>query len=354
MSIKDRIRQRVSQPSGFQFAQTEFLSFSQLDPLRKELRSQAAATELIEASALARLDAEGRVLGVEGDRLRLTRAAFGQLCHLCKLPRSWVDALARRDESLALDVVAESLSSMLQRDEDKVMVVDARTGIVHAIVDRHSYNLVSNENVLDLALSASRRVQLNRAFVDGPNLRLTIVDPTNIAEPKVGDVVRIGTDLVTDLGAETLVTARAYNERLRCLNGMTVRDRAYVQKLSARNDVEADLPDVIMRTATRGKALGPMMAESARLFLDEQGAERMTDYLSNPRHGGSSTLLSDAVAGAQAEARQDDRDEGELTLWDFVNGVTSAAKNARTLNRRVELEGMGYEVMAHFVSLENA
>lgn len=342
-----------SAPAGFQFAQPDFRTFSTLEPFRKELHAQAASTELVDATALARIDSEGRLVGI-GDELRLTRAAFGQVCHLCKLPRSWIETLARRNEALALEVVAESLETMLCRDTSKVLVTDTRTGIVHAVVDRDSYNLVTNEAVLDLALSSMKNAKLNRAFVDGASVRITIVDPLNIAEPKVGDVVRMGTDITTDIGADAIVTARTYNERLRCLNGMTVTDRALVQRLSARQDVAADLPDMLLSTVTNGKQLGPMMRESAKLYLDEHGIDRMTGYLANPQFGGNNTLLMDAVKGAQAEAVQDSRDEGELTLWDFVNGVTAAAKNARTLNRRIELEGMGYRVMTHFVGRTNS
>lgn len=351
MGLKSQLRTSPDQ-SGFQFLPPTFRTFSDLGAFREELHAQAASTELIDATALAQLDIEGRVLGVEDDALRLTRAAFGQLCHICKLPRSWIEALARRDEQLALQVVDEALASMLHRDEHKVLLVDTRSGAVHAIIDRDSYNLISNEDVLDLALSSMKKAQLNRAFVDGPSVRITIVDPQKVAEPKVGDVVRLGTDITTDIGSEHIVSARSYNERLRCLNGMTVSDRAFGQRLSARRDVQAELPDMILSTVANGTRLGPMMVESTKLYLDEKGIDRMTSYLANPANGGNDTLLRDTVLGAQAEARQDDRDDGELTLWDFVNGVTNAAKSARTLNRRIELEGMGYRVMSHFVRPE--
>lgn len=350
MSLKDRARSQAF-PKGFEFARPGFHQFGQLDEFRRELRTQAASTELIDASALSALDLDGRVLGIEDDALRLTDAAFGQLCHLTKLPRTFVEQLARRNEQLALEVVGDAVVSMLNRVEDKVMVVDTRTKTVHALVDRHSYNLVSNETVLDHALSANKHAKLNRGFVSGPNARITIVNPNITTSPKVGDVVCIGTDITTDVGAETLLTTRAYNERLSCSNGMTVRDREYVEKVSARQDVESELPDVILRSFARGQKLGPMMAESAKLYLGERAVERMVEYLTDPSVGGSHKLMQAAVKGAQFEARRDDRDEGDLTLWDFVNGVTAAAKDATTLNRRINLEGLGYQVMARFVSL---
>lgn len=351
MSLKSRLRAPASVPHGFQFAQPGFLTFSQLGEFRQELRSQAAATSLIDATDLIAVGLDGHVLGIEENKLRLTRVAFGQLCHLCALPRAYVDSLARRNESLAVEVVSEALVSMLHRNETKVMVVDNRSNVVHAIIDRDSYNLVSNETVLDLALSASPHASLSRGFVDGPNVRITVTDPNDTTEPQVGDIVRIGTDLTTHLGEESFLKASAYNERLRCMNGMTVRDRAYVETLGARRDVASELPEVLLRTVRRGKLVGPLMKRSAQIFLDEKGIDAMIDELSDPSKGGSTSLLKEVTEGAVSEARHDDREDCELSVWDFVNGLTSAAKNARTLNRRIVLEGKGYQVMAKFVGI---
>lgn len=353
MGLKDRVRESMAVPVGFQFARPEFRAFANVQTFRQALHDQEAATELIDADAFARMDVDGRVLGIEEDALRLTKAAFGQLCHLCRLPVSYVESLSCRDEALAMDVVAEALRSMLHRDERKVMVVDTRTKVVHAFIDRESYDVLPNETILDLAMSAGRDIEMTRGFLDGPNVRVTVVDRTNIVAPKLGDVVRMGTDLTTNLGAENLIAVHAYNERLKCANGMVVRERGSSERVSARHDVAAELPDVMVRSINQGALVGPLMQKSANTVLDEAGIGRMTTYLSDPKTGGNRRLVAEVVASAQREARDDQRDENELTVWDFVNGVTEAARNSRTLNRRVDLEGMGYKVMAEFVGWES-
>lgn len=329
------------------FAPTHLREFAHEDVFRKALHDQSASTELVDAEPIREMTAEGVVSHPSGN-FRLTKVAFGQLCHLCKLPVSYVEALARRDEALALRVVSEALMSMLCRAEGKVLVVDTRENHVQAIVDRESYNLVSNETVLDLALSAGDDVQLNRAFLEGPNARITVVDHTRIVRPQVGDVVRAGTDLTTHTGSENIVIAQTYTERLKCKNGLVAREKGFTERISARTDVCDVLPDVILRAIGRSEQLGPLMMRSATTLLDEKGIDRMTDYLQNPKMGGSHSLLVQAVAGAQREAQESGRDSGELSVWDFVNGVTDAAKTARSLNRRIELEAMGYRLMADF------
>lgn len=54
------------------------------------------------------------------------------------------------------------------------------------------------------------------------------------------------------------------------------------------------------------------------------------------------------------EANRENRQEEEVTLWNFVNGITEAAHEAPSLHRKVEIESLGYRTLHKFgVALAN-
>lgn len=333
---------------GFDFADTEFRAFSDEGMFRQALHDQSASTALQSCAALEGVSIDGTAHGMG---VRLTKAAFGQLCHASGLPVAYVEALARRDEQLALDIVMEAVQSGLRRKAPKSLVVNTATGIASALVDTDGYELISNETILDLALSSGRNIELNRGYLEGPNARITVVDPSRTLEPRLGDVIQIGTELTTNVGADSLIVAQSYNERLRCLNGMVVRDKAYGESFNAKTGTVDDLPAMILRTVASGERVGPLMRAGARQILDEDGIVRITRYLGSEQNGGGRKLLAHAIDGAQREARAEGRDDAELTVWNFANAVTDAAKSAPSLTRQAELESLGFKVLRDFVVL---
>lgn len=333
---------------GFEFARPEYRAFHDEATFRTAVREQADALALLDAGHLSKIDVNGRLVDF-GEEWRLTKEAFGQLCHHAKLPVTYVTRLAERDEALALQVVEEAISGAFRKDP-RQLVVNTGTRLVEGVFDEFEFDPLSNARLLDFVLSQEGEQELTRAWIEGPNARMTVIDRLHVLEPKVGDVVHIGLDAQTRLGHRHAALFDLYNERLSCANGMLVRNKSISARVPAGADIEIAAQAAIVRVSMDTHTLGPMMRESARLHFDEVGLGRMIGRLLDPRRGGSHDLLKRAVATADRERLRDGRDEGDFTLWDFVNGVTEAAKTARTMSRETELEGLGYNVMGEFLS----
>ena len=91
-----------------------------------------------------------------------------------------------------------------------------------------------------------------------------------------------------------------------------------------------------------------MMARAAELLLDDGGIKAVRGFVSHPKNGGSPALDNKVVKIAMEEAIDEGREEEEVTLWNFVNGVTASAKDAKTINRQTELEALGYRTLVRF------
>jgi hypothetical protein len=349
VGLKDRLRRDEAPRSGFQFARSEYQAFADEETFRAAVRAQADDTVLLDAKHLTRVDIDGRLVDF-GEEWRLTPVSFGQLCHLAQLPVSYVTTLAGRNEALALEVVSEAIAGRFRRDP-RQLVVNTHTRLVEGIFDEFNYDPITNERLLDYLLSCEGEQTLTRAWIEGPDARMTVVNRLHVLEPKVGDVVRVGVDAQTRLGHRHLATFDLYNERLRCANGMCSRSKAFTHRVDSRvGDVEFQAQRAAVRVGDGVRQLQPMMEAATRLHLGEAVVDSLVERLQDPKRGGSRDLLRRVVSTANAERRSDSREEGDYTLWDFVNGVTDAAKFSRTIGREAELEGLGYAVMGEYLS----
>ena len=99
----------------------------------------------------------------------------------------------------------------------------------------------------------------------------------------------------------------------------------------------------------------PAMEAAARHLLLEPEVDAIRKWLQHSKNGGSSSLDVKVVKSAMREALNEGKPEGEISLWNFVNGITEAAHDTDVLARRVELEAMGYKALVRFgVKLELA
>ena len=93
-----------TEAGGFRLLKPTLTRFTNPDSFLKVLKEQAENTALIDGEHLNEIDLDGTI---EKTKWRLSNAAFGDLCHWTKTPVSFIKRLARIDEELALDVVAE-------------------------------------------------------------------------------------------------------------------------------------------------------------------------------------------------------------------------------------------------------
>jgi CBS domain-containing protein len=353
MKLKDAIRngKSAADSRGFRLLTPEMERFHSLDAFHQAVSTQAKNTTRLNADFMRTIDLEGRIEEAESDGLRLSKAAFADLCHFSQVPVSFVRKLAKEDETLALDLIKHRIKVQFQTGEEKVLVIDKGSGRIEGIVGKDTYKELSNAAVLEYVLSANDGLEMSNAWLEGPKARMTFIDKTKPFEAAVGDIVHTGTSIWTGINGDSAVNICDYNERLVCLNGMTARDRVHSERVIHRGDVEFNVQAAVMRSADRAKTMVPMMQAATHQVLDTPDIRRIRSFISNPRNNGTPSLDERVSSYALTQSQRGGRDEGVVTLWDFVNGVTEAAHDARTIHRRGEVETLGYRVLSDFVSL---
>jgi hypothetical protein len=351
MNLKDQIRSGFSPDpiSGFALATPTLERFTNLESFQTAVIEQRESTHRLNADWLTGVDLDGKLDGTGGHALHLSKAAFGDLCHFCKIPVSFAKQLSRENENLTLDLFSDRIRTTFHTNEDKVLVIDSRTGRIEGITGRESYTPLANAEVLDYVLSSNTELEMSNAWLEGPKARMTFIDGKRSFEPSVGDVVHIGTSIQTSTNGDSAVHICDYNERLVCTNGMTAKDRIHSERIIHRGDVAFNVQKAILNSKNRSSQMVPMMKAAVEQYLDVSDIQRIRTFIGDPKNNGNGSLEERAVGYALAESQRGGRDEGAVTLWDFVNGVTEAAHDTRTIHRRGELENLGYRVLSQFV-----
>lgn len=349
MGLKDRIRKGLPSPTarGYQFPTPPTTRFADAPAFRAALVVQREHVALVEAAKTLRyVDMDGRI----NDDVphRLTSAAFGDLCALGSgLPSRWCRQLAQRNEALAQEVLADHIAAFVG-DADRQLVIDTSTNLILGLVGKESYHLIHHVEILDLALTAPGFTFTN-GWLYGGRARLTCVREGKGLEPQKGDIVRLGVNCENAINGDRGVHITDYAERLVCTNGMVRKDGAHRETIWHTNaDIHYSVPKAVVRAAKRSEAMAPLIERAATLHLDAEGHRRIGAFLGSPAHGGNARLLETATKSAVQYAVQAGRDDDDLTLWDCVNGVTEAAHAAPSLNRRTELEALGFQLLEEF------
>jgi hypothetical protein len=333
------------EPSGFVLPKPEVQRFRFIDGFQNALAEQKENTALVDGEHLSFIDIDGKV---DGTDWRMSFAAFSDLCYWTKTPVAFVKRLAKIDEALALDVVRTMIEKMFKRGPEKMLVVDAKQNLINGIVGKDSYSSLANAHVLDYAMSSDTEMEFCEGWLAGPNMRFTTTTPKTVAEPNVGDIVNIGMSLESSINGDSSVKVSDFAFRLKCTNGLTARDSQHTERILHRGDVEFNVQQAVVCSAARASQLKPMMDAAAKNFLGPEGVATIRQFISNPKNGGSPSLDVKVVKNAMLEAKDEGRPEEEVTVWNFVNGVTQAAHDTKSLDRRLELEAVGYRTLAKF------
>ncbi|KKM78822.1 hypothetical protein LCGC14_1356170, partial [marine sediment metagenome] len=213
---------------------------------------------------------------------------------------------------------------------------------------KETYQPVSNAEMLEWALSASMDLAMSQGWLYGPTMRVTCVSEKGSAEPKKGDIVKVGMSLENSVHGDCSAKISDYAFRLKCTNGLLARDHQHMERIRHVGDVHYNVQKAIVAAATRAVQLKPLMEHAANLYLDGDDIKKVREYVADSKNGGSSALDSKVVNNAMDEAQDEGRNEEEVTLWNFVNGVTMEAKGAKTIHRQGELEALGYKTLARY------
>ena len=349
MSLKERMkygRHATTPAAGFQLEKPTARHYTKHEPFREALKEQKETVVLLEADPVHEIGINGEVGGTDW---RLSHAAFGDLCHFTKTPVSFVKSLAKDNEQLALDVLASRLRTKFHTGQEKLLVLDTRCGRVEGIVGKDSYSPISNLDVFDYTMTAAQGLEMSNGWVDGPNMRVTALQTRAAAiEPQKGDIVNAGISAENAIHGDAAVVIMDYLERLVCINGLRARDSEHMERIVHRGDVEYHTQKAVVTSAARAELLAPAVKAAANHFLDDKSIDSIRTYLRSPRNGGSESLDASATRLAVREAVKEGRGTEEVSLWNFVNGVTESAHEAPSLPRRNEIESLGYRTLVRF------
>lgn len=349
MTLKERMKyslHRAAPASGFQLEKPKLEHYQNADAFRQALRAQKDAVALMDADEMLEIGVNGEIGGTDW---RLSHAAFSDLCNFSKTPATFLKSLAKDDEQLALDVVASRLRTRFHTGQKKVLVLDTRYNRVEGIVGKESYTPISNFDVFDFTLTAAQGLEMSNGWLSGPNMRLTALQKgTPPIEPQPGDVVNVGISAENAIHGDASVLIMDYLERLVCTNGMLARDNHHMERIIHRGDVEYHTQKAVVTSAARAELLAPALTAAAKHFLDDKAIDSLRAYLRNPRNGGNDSLDANVTRKAVKEAVSEGRPSEEVTLWNFTNAITEAANEAPSLQRRNELEAMGYRTLVRF------
>ena len=294
------------------------------------------------------MDVDGLLSGVDA---RLTPRAFADLCVLTQTPETYVRRLAKRNESLAMDLMRDAMNSGMLKGCS--LLIDTKSSRVDAVVVEDKHNAPDVPDLMRLALSSSKECRFMGGWITGTSFRMTATNgaPRDIKTGKaaqVGDLVGTGFEIVSDFGSAACTSITDYAERLSCLNGMLARDQQHSQ---TRKHAQFDLDDELIRSflvsIERAFSMHALARRAARHFFDGNGVRKLLETISSGSHPAASQKLADhAKEQAKVEAQRDCRQPGAICLWDFVNGVTDAAKHAGTVERRRDIEHFGYVLLS--------
>lgn len=344
---------QIPDVGGFNLPKPTPIHFKNQEPFRKAIKEQADAIAIIDAddNVLNHVDIDGK-LG-KGD-LHLSQAAFGDLCHFSGVPVSFAKRLAKLDEPVALDVIEVCIRRSFHRGPPKSLIVDSRNGRIEGIVGKETYSPISNLDVLEAALASSADLHLSNGWIAGPNMRLTVIS-SDAKEAQLGDVVRFGVSVENSLHGDRALFIRDYSERLSCTNGATATDPEHVEQIIHRGDVHFECQKAVVMSAKRSEFILPLMRRAAVHLMGYEEINLFGAWTKDAKNGGNDTLWGVVKKEAKRAALDEGRTEEEVTLWNFVNGITQSAHDASTLGRRQELEAMGYKSLVKFgaVLMEN-
>jgi len=319
------------------------INFRDKHKFREAVDTQATHLAQIDVQELNRIDISGNILNTD---LRLSQKAFGDLCHFSRVPVGFIRQLAAFDEAQALDVLHTCITSALHQGSPKHMIVDGTSRMVYGIVTADTYTPVANNDLLDALASAAPTLDFIRGWLSGPYMRL-VVGETSTAEAKVGDAVRFGINLENSIAGDSRTVVADYIERLRCTNG-AVASESNANHIKHIGDANMLSQQAIVVAAHRTGLVLPVIQASAQHLMTTNEVDDFASFVKSGRNGGSDALWSKVARYALDEAESDGRPEGELTLWNLVNGITQHAHDTENVQRKTSLEGMGYAALRAF------
>ena len=303
---------------------------------------------LIESSALSVSTRDNNTyLNVPGrysESYALNDTARAQLATRLEIPYRYAEKL-RMEEPRLLD---QNLNTLFRRSNEKRLI---RTlGTQCRAVLSPSYRILDNYSFLGAVLPMLAQLpdaKLNEAYLTETHLHISLVFQSAQGYVKPGDPVRYGIMMTNSEVGMGSLSVWSFIHRLVCSNGLVV--------------TEIDGPGV------RRVHLGKRMEDLAKLPSDREvwleygdtvrataDSKRLPQILHRLQIAAQTPILDSPEEAVEKLAKrfQLTKDEGErvlnqyiassdLSTWGLMNAVTEAAKEADTIQRRVEMQTIG-------------
>ena len=303
---------------------------------------------LVESSALSVTTRDNttylNVPGKYGESYELNDTARAQLATRLEIPYRYAEKL-RLEEPRLLD---QNLNTLFRRSNEKRLI---RTlGPNCRAVLSPNYRILDNYAFLGTVLPMLAQLpdaRLNEAFLTETHLHISLVFQSAQGFVKPGDPVRYGVMLANSEVGMGSLAAWAFIHRLVCSNGLVVAEadgpsvrRVHLgkriddlTKLPSDREVWLEYGDVVRNTADNRRLPSilhrlQIAAQSPVMDAPEDAVERLTKRFQLTKEEGERVLRQYVVGN-------------DLSTWGLVNAVTEAAKEAETIQRRVELQTIG-------------
>lgn len=280
-----------------------------------------------------------------GGGLRFTDDAFADFCAVSHTPGPFIRRLAEENEILAQEVIRHQYCNHFR--SARMLVVDREAGLILGATGETTYQPLSHVDLVEWALSALPGSDLRRGWARGGHMRAVIcrTDAPLCLEP--GDSITTGVEVRNCLHGDGAVVITGYLERTACKNGLRLTHME--SRIPHRGEGMHD--EVCARlVAVAEAALGmqPILTKAFQTPVASPAAA--SDFLSNPKNGGSQELAKGAWDLASDYASGSDHKA--IHVMDLANGVSELAHGAPSVERRVQIESLAYLTITRFLDLE--
>ena len=251
----------------------------------------------------------------------------------------------RLEEPRLLD---QNLNTLFRRSSEKRLV---RTlGPQCRAVLSPNYRILDNYSFLGTIMPMLAQLpdaKLNEAFLTETHLHISLVFQSAQGFVKPGDPVRYGVMMANSEVGMGSLTVWSFVHRLVCSNGLVVTEadgpgvrRVHLgkriedlSKLPSDREVWLEYGDVV-RTTADNRRLPQILhrlqiaAQSPVLDAPEEAVEKLAKRFQLTKDEGE-RVLKQYIASS------------DLSTWGLVNAITEAAKEADTVQRRVEMQTIG-------------
>jgi hypothetical protein len=336
--------------AGFQLESPSEIYYggARVADFQRAVHEQSDAVATIDASCVGTVGMNGEVLDPKGNptRLRLSRAAFSDLCNFLNVPVAFIQRLGVQDERVAMDVLESCVRHGFD-GSNRHLVIDTRSNRVDGIVSANCYEPLSNRNALSYVLAAGRDLEVAEGWLAGPRMRVNAVAPQT-HEARKGDIVRVGVRADNSIAGDGAFLSAIYALRLVCTNGMTSVDAEQSIRIVHRAGIEDEVQRSVSRAFEATEPLPALMrAAAGRMLTTAADISNMRKFIAEQ---GGAKLEEAVLHVAMNEAELEGREPDEVSVWNFVNGLTAHAKTAPNLTRRAQIEDLGYRTLRRFAA----